>query len=63
MIGVCYFHTFKRLVAYFKRCRRAVRDPGGIFVCDLFGGSECYESDRRTRRDYGDFIVRLLYLY
>lgn len=38
---VGYFHTRLELVTYLKHVR-ALLNPGGVFVCDIYGGSDAY---------------------
>jgi SAM-dependent methyltransferase len=52
--GVCYFHTFSLLHAYVKKCFEAVR-PGGVVVCDGFGGTRSPAEPWQFRRRCSHF--------
>lgn len=39
--SICEWHTRAKLVAYFKAARARLR-PGGVIVCDLYGGSDAF---------------------
>lgn len=45
----CIFKTRDRLRAYFE-CARNALDPGGIFILDLYGGTEAVEAKREPRQ-------------
>lgn len=55
--GVCYFHTYATLLKYFQQCWSAIK-PGGVLVCDGFGGRRCqFEPvDFRRRCSHFDYI-------
>lgn len=39
--SICEWHTRAKLVAYLKAARSRLR-PGGVIVCDLYGGSDAF---------------------
>lgn len=48
---VGYWHTRRELVAYLRHARTRLT-PGGVFVCDIYGGANafvCGESDEELR--------------
>lgn len=54
--AVSFMHTRSQLLAYLRQARLGVRPGGGIFVCDLFGGSSCHGNQtQRYRKEYGSF--------
>lgn len=48
---VGYFHARDALITYLRHARRCVR-PGGVFVCDMYGGDGAFTrgTQRRTLR-------------
>lgn len=41
--GVCELHTRRALMAYLKNARKTLK-PGGVIVCDLYGGKDMWRS-------------------
>lgn len=52
--GVCYFHTYSLLLKYFTKCFEAIK-PGGVMVCDGFGGTRSTFTPWEFRRRCSHF--------
>ena len=55
-----YWHTRRDLLAYLRHARRCLR-PGGLFVCDTYGGSDAFTPGTATRRLRGPRGERITY--
>lgn len=57
--SICYFHTRNSLLLYLSNIiRNNYLNPGGIFVCDLFGGAEYHDLEQpliQTIRSISNF--------
>lgn len=57
--SICEFHERADLVGYLRHARRRLR-PGGVFVCDLYGGMDAFalgESEVELRAGEGGEAV------
>ena len=50
--GVCELHTRRELVAYLKNALKTLK-PGGVLVCDLYGGGDAFETLRSSQKHRG----------
>lgn len=57
-----YWHTRKDLIAYLKHARACLR-PRGLFIADLYGGSDAFESGATTTRLRGPGSERIEYTF
>ncbi|MDX2119266.1 MAG: class I SAM-dependent methyltransferase [Planctomycetota bacterium] len=57
-----YFHRRDELVAYLQRIRRLLL-PGGVFVCDLYGGSDAFKPGRTRKTLRTDDGTRIDYIW
>ncbi len=60
--SIGYWHTRRDLVRYLKLCRARVR-PGGVFVCDTYGGATAFTTGTLTRDVWLDDGVRVRYTW
>lgn len=58
--AVCELHARADLMRYLRGARRALR-PGGVLVCDLYGGREAYSAGSYRRRVRGPGGERVVY--
>ncbi len=57
---VGYWHTRAELVTYLTLSRKRLK-PGGVLVCDMYGGSDAFTPGTTTRRLRGPGGERVLY--
>jgi hypothetical protein len=57
-----YWHTRRDLVRYLRLCRARLH-PGGVFVCDTYGGATAFTSGTLTRDIWIDGGVRIRYTW
>jgi SAM-dependent methyltransferase len=52
--SVGYFHSYHDLLGYFCKVKKEIK-RGGLFVCDIFGGSDYFLGSSVTVRKYPPF--------
>ena len=60
--SIGYLHSRAELVAYL-RCARARLNPGGVFVCDTYGGESAYLTGHVHRDHFADDGRRIRYTW
>ncbi|MFK7962088.1 MAG: class I SAM-dependent methyltransferase [Phycisphaerales bacterium] len=60
--SICELHLRTELVTYLRAARARLR-PGGVFVCDLYGGVGCHEIGTAERTEPGPKGTSILYTW